>query len=459
MPQNRNPSPMFIGIVASVGMFLSTLDSGIINIALPTLLRDFDSPINHLIWIVTLYTLMLSASIMLFGRLADIFGRLKVYKCGLIFFALSSLLCGFARNTNSLILFRGIQGLSAAMIQATAAAIIMTQVNSDMRSKIMGFFGMMTGLGPLMGPVLGGLILSSIGWRCIFWLNIPICLVALIGVKKLKFCENLFNKSLNFFNLFLFGAIMALVLLAISMLSQPDTYIESFILIGMAGILLIVLCLREYYSSHPIIARDLIAKSNFILPLVATAAFGGATAITFMLPPLFFENIKNYFPWQVGIVSLFTPVGMVFCAKFSGYLVPKLGTKKLMILGLTLMLISLTSFSFIHENWNYVVFILLLLIYGMGAGIFQTPNIMHAMCQAPSEKQASVGAFLRMVQNAGIAVAAAGSALFIAAKPEVDSIYLLHGIREGWIFAAVMIGIALLGCIYILSLEDTNNPE
>ncbi|WP_264774258.1 MFS transporter, partial [Coxiella burnetii] len=178
-------SPLVIALVAGIGMFLSTLDSGIINIAIPTLLRQFNAQISTVIWTVTLYTLTLSATILLFGRLADRVGRLQIYRWGLILFSVSSLLCGTSTNIWLLILFRALQGLSAAMMQATAIAIITTRLDEHSVAKAMGIFGMIIGLGPMMGPVLSGFILSTIGWRWIFWLNIPICLVGIVGCKKL----------------------------------------------------------------------------------------------------------------------------------------------------------------------------------------------------------------------------------------------------------------------------------
>jgi len=109
-------TPLKLALITGIGMFLSTLDSGIINIAIPTLLKTFSAPITLVIWTITLYILTLSITILLFGRLADRWGRLRIYVCGLILFALSSLLCGTANSIGWLIIFRALQGLSAAMI-------------------------------------------------------------------------------------------------------------------------------------------------------------------------------------------------------------------------------------------------------------------------------------------------------------------------------------------------------
>ncbi|WDL96822.1 MFS transporter [Alicyclobacillus sp. ALC3] len=176
---------LIIVLTASVGLFLSTLDTGIINVALPSLERKFDVGISEMAWSITLYLLLLSATIVIFARISDRIGRLKVYFSGLVLFAVASLLCGFASSAVGLILFRGIQGIGAAMLQATAAPIITTQIPRNRQGTALGTLGMMLGLGPVLGPSVGGLLLSFVGWRWIFWINIPICVIGLIGTQRL----------------------------------------------------------------------------------------------------------------------------------------------------------------------------------------------------------------------------------------------------------------------------------
>ncbi len=153
-------SPLILALVAGVGMFLSTLDSGIINIALPSLMEAFQSNLSTIIWTVTLYTLILSASILLFGHLADRLGRMRIYVIGLILFAISSLMCGASTSVAMLIGMRGLQGLSAAMLQATAIAMVTTRLKDHSTIKAMGVMGTIISLGPLLGPPVGGFILS-----------------------------------------------------------------------------------------------------------------------------------------------------------------------------------------------------------------------------------------------------------------------------------------------------------
>lgn len=279
-------TPLKIAIVAGVGIFLSTLDSGIINIAIPTLQKQLNAQISTVIWTVTLYTLVLSATILLFGRLADRVGHLKIYALGLILFALSSLLCGAAANIWLLISFRALQGLSAAMMQVPVIALITTRLDTPNIAKATGILGMIIGLGPLMGPVLGGGILSTIGWRWTFWLNIPICLFGIIGCKKLQpINEVLHQKPMNYVNLALLALSMFALLLTMNLAGHS---FDQFYVVAIIAVILIGLYFFfEIRSQHPVIPLHLFQSLKFTAPMLGIVAFGGATAVAFILPPLY----------------------------------------------------------------------------------------------------------------------------------------------------------------------------
>ena len=171
---------------AGIGMFLSTLDSGIINVALPTLSKSFNVDASFISWSITLYTLLLTGTIIIFGRLSDKYNRLNIYSIGLTVFLISSILCGFSNNVVELITFRGLQGIGAAMLQGTATAIITTTIPEHRQGPALGTLSILLGIGPVLGPSIGGLLISIGNWRWIFWINIPFIFIGLIGCLLLK---------------------------------------------------------------------------------------------------------------------------------------------------------------------------------------------------------------------------------------------------------------------------------
>ncbi|WP_457766521.1 MFS transporter [Coxiella burnetii] len=449
-------SPLVIALVAGIGMFLSTLDSGIINIAIPTLLRQFNAQISTVIWTVTLYTLTLSATILLFGRLADRVGRLQIYRWGLILFSVSSLLCGTSTNIWLLILFRALQGLSAAMMQATAIAIITTRLDEHSVAKAMGIFGMIIGLGPMMGPVLSGFILSTIGWRWIFWLNIPICLVGIVGCKKLApVKEVLHEKPIDYSNLGLLALSMFSLLLTMSFVGHgiDKFYIAAIITIALLSIYFWL----EKRSKHPIIPMQLFKSLKFTASMLGIIAFGGATAVAFMLPPIYLEKLKHFDAWQVGLISLSAPLGIVFSSQISARLVQSVETLIPMLIGLTIMVFALLSLTQIAVDWPVAWLFLLLLFYGVGGGLYQTPCYINLTKQFPSNNQAFIAALTRMIQNLAIAFEAAGAAMFIGLKTQRNKNYLIHGISHGWWLAGIISMIAWITLfIFFVQNRKTN---
>ncbi|WP_231035077.1 MFS transporter [Pectinatus frisingensis] len=204
----------WIVVVAGIGLLLSTLDTGIINVALPTLATAFHVNAASIAWTVTLYTLSIVGTIIIFGRLSDKFGHLKIYSLGLIVFTVFSVLCGFSQNILEIVGFRILQGIGASMLQATAVAIISTTVSEKHRDSAFGTLSALMGLDPVLGPSVGGAIISLCGWRWIFWINVPISIIGLIGCRyflmRNKEVHNSNSIDLSG-NLLLTGAISCLI--------------------------------------------------------------------------------------------------------------------------------------------------------------------------------------------------------------------------------------------------------
>ena len=175
-----NRQKLYIILISGMGMLLSTLDTGIINVALPFLQRQFNASTSVTALSVVGYTLSLAICILPFGYLGDRIGKLKISLTGLIVFGIGSALCGLAGSIMTLILFRIIQGVGAAALQSTSAALVTTFIDKRQVPKALGILGIMIGLGPVLGPSIGGFLLALNAWRFIFWLNIPFALLGIL---------------------------------------------------------------------------------------------------------------------------------------------------------------------------------------------------------------------------------------------------------------------------------------
>lgn len=443
---------LLIVLTASIGLFLSTLDTGIINVALPSLERQFNVDVSEMAWSVTLYLLLLSATIVVFGRISDRIGRLKVYFSGLVVFALASVMCGMASSATELMLFRGIQGIGAAMLQATAAAIITTLIPRNRQGVALGTLGMMLGLGPVLGPSVGGSLLSFVGWRWIFWINIPICLVGLIGTQRLmSIREELRNTvSLNLVGSVLLGVSIFGIIYGLS--NTGSHGIMEIIPYGLVVVTFITYLVWETRVTQPVIQLRLFRNGIFSVSVLSVTVLGFATAIAFVVPPYFLEQIIHIAPWLVGLVNLATPLGLVILSRSSGKLIGAWGAIRLMSIGLGLMFLALAILSAMQADWMILSIVGLLLLYGFGAGVFVPANLSAIMGTVGSESQGTIGAVQRMAQNVGIALGTSVAALLIRSGSQFRTTGYMSAFRGSWMVAggAVLICLLALGCLNLM---------
>ena len=442
---------------AGIGMFLSTLDSGIINVALPTLSKSFNVDTSFITWSVTLYTLLLTGTIIIFGRLSDKYSRLNIYSLGLTIFLIASILCGFSNNVIQLIVFRGLQGIGAAMLQGTATAIITTTIPENRQGSALGTLSILLGIGPVLGPSIGGLLISVGNWRWIFWINIPFIFIGLIGCLFLKrYIKEQKSTSIHLDirgNSLLFLSIFCLL---ISLTSWSYHSIFNISVYGNFLIFIVSFCLFiiwELKTNHPIIDLRLFKNVSFSSPIFAIFVFGGTTSLGFIIPPYILEKINHLSSWQIGIVNLASPLGLVLISKISGKLISRIGNIVLMTIGLIIMIMAYTSLGLLQYILNPVTISLLLLIYGIGGGFFLPSNTSAIMGTVSQNMQGTVGATQRMVQNIGIAFYTAVTSLFISNSPNSDK--LIEGASHAWLFASITLLLALLP--FLLKILKTNS--
>ena len=431
---------------AGIGMFLSTLDSGIINVALPTLSKSFNVDASFISWSITLYTLLLTGTIIIFGRLSDKYNRLNIYSIGLTVFLISSILCGFSNNVVELITFRGLQGIGAAMLQGTATAIITTTIPEHRQGPALGTLSILLGIGPVLGPSIGGLLISIGNWRWIFWINIPFIFIGLIGCLLLKkYIKEPKSVSIHLDirgNSLLFVSIFCLL---VSLTSWSHHSFFNISVYSNFLIFIVTFCLFivwELKTNHPIINLRLFKNISFSSSIFAIFVFGGTTSLGFIIPPYILEKINHLSSWQIGLVNLTSPLGLVLISKITGKFISRVGNTILMTVGLVIMIASYTSLGLLQYILNPITISLLLLIYGIGGGFFLPSNTSAIMGTVSKDMQGTVGATQRMVQNIGIAVYTAITSLFISNQSQTDQ--LITSASHAWLFASITLFLSLL---------------
>ena len=439
---NKQLQDLLITIVAGMGMLLSTLDTGIINIALPFLKEQFQTSTDIAAFTITGYTLALAISILPLGVLSDKFGKLKISYLGFVLFGLSSLFCGLINNISLLIIGRIFQGIGAAALQATSAALITTLVSEKRKNSSIGILGIMIGLGPILGPSLGGIILSLSFWQLIFLINIPFVIFGIACNNFLlnKLSEKNNNRQLDMLGITINTLMLVSLLLGLSLLNKSHLFVVGIILILSSLLLGIIFYYMELKNKHALIdIKGLKNNPQVISYLFQTVTFGFASAMIFLLPPFIFEQSYHLEVGQTGFLVLGAPTGLVLFSRISSKINNGNKNKLFSHIGLSIIIISLIFLLLINPNWPYQLLTLGLFIYGIGGGYFQPANIASIMQASPMEIQGSTGALQRMLQNVAISIGSAIGATCL----NIWSNDLLLATRIGWGITLILVIISL----------------
>jgi EmrB/QacA subfamily drug resistance transporter len=394
----------------SIGTFMSTLDASIVNVALPTISADLHSELSVLQWVVTAYLLVISSLLPVFGRIADLVGRKRIYSIGFLVFTLGSLLCGLAQNIWFLVAMRIVQAIGAAMLMSNSAAIITATFPPQERGRALGLTGTVVALGSLSGPAIGGLLLGMTSWRFIFYLNLPIGIIGYFAAQVILPPDHPRKNKETFDTLgaVFFSIGMIFVLFALSN-GQDWGWSSAPILIGLilGTTLLISFFITETRVSHPMIDLSLFKNRPFFIGNLSGFLSFVAMFSNMMLMPFYLQHILNFQPLQVGLIMTANPLIMAIVAPISGRASDRLGPVALTTTGLaitSLGLFYLTTVSSVSTAWYVIPGPLLM---GLGAGLFQSPNNSSVMSSVPKAKLGVAGGINALVRNVGMVVGTA----------------------------------------------------
>lgn len=369
-PANARNTALFIAILAG---FLTPFDLSAVNIALPTLGEEFAMDAIQMGWVSTAYLLASAVFLVPFGRIADIRGRKKVFAAGLAIFTLASFLMILAPSALAVILLRVLQGFGSAMIFGTAVAILTSVTPPEQRGKALGIYTTAVYLGLSLGPFLGGILTDRFGWRSIFFVNIPIGILAVLLVFLFLKGEwaDCRGERFDLGGSIQYGLTLICVMYGFSLL--PDR--EGFILLIAGAVMLVVFIAREFRISYPLWNIRLFAKNRVFLfsNLAALINYGATFAVTFFLS-LYLQYIHGYSPEHAGMILVVQPVVMVLVSPAAGRLSDRIEPGKIASAGMALSALSLLLLAFTGSDTPMLTIIAILVILGVGLGIFSSPN-------------------------------------------------------------------------------------
>jgi len=405
------PNRWLVFVLVAGGVFMCTLDSSIVNIALPTIMDDFSVALSTVEWVTMIYLLTISSLLLGFGRLSDIKGRRWVYSRGLIIFSAGSLCCAMAQNAAGLISARAFQGIGAAMIMACAPALIVDTFPASKRGKALGMMGTVVAGGLTTGPPLGGLLIDVFSWRFIFFINVPIGIfMAWFITKRLRGSQAdvTVDESFDWTGAMLLTLALSCFLVALSHGYRWGYFSPWTLSLLILSILATAGFVRtEQKVSHPVVEPSLFSIRLFTLPILSGVTLFMALFAVVFLMPFYLIHPCGYSIKKVGLFMVVPFVFLFFVAPISGSLYDRLGSRMLCTLGMSILATALFTMSSLGSRESAFPIVWRLALVGLGTAVFLPPNTSAAMTAVPQQRRGIASGTVAAARNFGMVMGVA----------------------------------------------------
>ena len=386
------------------GLFMIMLDNTVVNVALPSIQRDLGVGLSELEWIVTGYALSFAALMMTGGKLADLLGRRRIFVLGMVIFTISSLLCGLADSGNSLIGWRIVQGVGAALMNPATLAIISATFPPQQRGMAIGIWAGVSALALAIGPLVGGLITEHIDWSWVFLVNVPVGVLGIVASYFLidESRDTSVNQRLDLPGLVLSG--IGLFSLTYALI-ESNTYGWSSSRVAggfvAAAVLLVAFVAWERRTSAPMLDLSLFrngtfAGANTVILLVGLAMFG-----VFFFVSLYMQNVLGYSAVQAGASFLPMTLLIILCAPIAGKLSDRFGSRWLMTVGMALLGAQLLYYSTLGVHEGFYDLLPGLLVGGVGMSLTMTPSAAAIIGSVPVDTAGVGSAVMNSMRQVG----------------------------------------------------------
>ena len=417
-----------------LGAIMSILDTTVVNVAIDRLAVDFKSSLTTIQWVVTGYTLALAAVIPLTGWAADRFGTKRLYLASLVLFTIGSVLSGLAWSAGSLIVFRVLQGVGGGMIMPAVMTITTRKAGPHRMGRVMGVLGVPMLIAPLIGPILGGWLVDDVSWRWIFFINVPIGILAFVLAQiVLEPDEPQPTHRLDWLGMLLLSPGLALLIFG---LAESSTYgfgaLRSWGPVAAGALLIVAFLWHSWRTETPLIdIRTFVqtpagaAAGTFML--FAIAFFGAL-----LLVPLYYQSVRGASALDAGLLLAPQGIGAMVTMPIAGRLTDRFGPTWLPAAGIPLLVIGISPFAFVTAHTSYVLLCSFSFVLGLGMGLSMMPTMTAAMQAVPASAIARTSTAMNIIRQAGASIGTAVLTVILSSAitshlSSVPGVRLPHG--------------------------------
>src|SRR5438445_2343800 len=464
-PENRK---WWTLVAVAIGLFMIMLDNTVVNVALPSIQRDLGIGISELEWVVNAYALTFGVLLLTGGKLADLLGRRAIFITGLVIFTGASLWCGLASGSTSLIAARTVQGVGAALMNPATRSIITATFPPRQRGMAIGIWAGVAALALAIGPIVGGLLTEKVNWSWIFFINVPVGVLGVLGagvfIDETKDTSR--EQRLDLPGLLTSGlGLFALTYGLIETNSHSWTSTRVLVLFAIAVVMLGLFVLLELHQRLPMLDLSLFrnptfAGANAAMLLVGLAMFG-----IFFYNSLFLQNILGYGAIKTGATFLPMTVLIILVAPIAGRFADRIGPRWLMGAGMSLLAVSLILFGRLDASSSFWAILPGLLVGGVGLAITMAPTAAAAMGSVPVDKagvgSAVINSMRQVGGSLGVAIMGALVATTVNVKP-FDPRYATEFVpgyhRALHVGAAILLAGAVVAVVTVRKLRHAAHP-
>lgn len=393
-----------------LSLLIVSMDATIVNVAIPSVRTDLGATASQLQWVIDIYTLVLASLLMLSGAMGDRFGRRRVFQIGLTVFAVGSLLCSLAPGIDALIAARFVQAIGGSMLNPVALSIISQVFTGPVeRARAIGIWGAVVGISMALGPTVGGLLIHLISWRAVFWINLPICLAAIVLTAvfvpetRSETMRNVDPVGQLLAVLFLFGTVFALIEGPALGWGHPRVITAAVVAVAAFAAFLRF----ESRRADPFIDLRFFRSVPFAsATVIAICAFASWGALLFMMS-LYLQGARGYSAVQTGLIYLPIAVGALIFSPLSGRMVGRYGARPSLLISGTMIVLASTVLALLPEDAPVWTLMVVFAVFGIGFSMVNAPITNAAVSGMPLDRAGAASAVTSTSRQIGVSIGVA----------------------------------------------------
>ena len=409
-----DPELRRLTLVVIAGTIMTILDATIVNVAITPLGRDFHTSLSTIQWVLTGYTLALSMTIPLTGWAAERFGAKTAWISSLLIFIAGSVLCGVAWNVTSLIVFRVLQGAGGGMIMPVGQTMLARKAGPDRMTRVMSVVAVPAMLGPVLGPVIGGLIVNDLSWRWMFYVNVPLCVLALVlAVRLLPRDTDRAPAKIDGIGLALLSPGLALMVYGLSKAGDDNAQLLIWLVAGAALTAAFAVHALRSRKIAPLVSVRAFGRRAFGMSAAAMFIYSGALFGFMVVLPVYFQVVRGESPLRAGLLLAPLGLGAIITMSLSGRLADKVAARWIVIAGTVIVAAGAVVFTQIHVSTSLALLAAALFVVGLGHGSVLPPAMGSSYQGMPQAEIAAATATFNVVIRVGSSFGTAALAVVL----------------------------------------------